>query len=83
MIRWCARRESPPPQSRHLLGGDRAGSLALSPAAGVKFHEGGDFTSEDVVASITRTIDPGARNRGNLSQVIGVEAVDDSSSICC
>ena len=37
---------------------------------GVKFHDGESFTADDVVASVTRTIDPGARNKGNLATVI-------------
>ncbi|SFJ22799.1 peptide/nickel transport system substrate-binding protein [Phyllobacterium sp. CL33Tsu] len=44
---------------------------------GVKFHEGQPFNADDVVATIQRQIDPGARNRENLSAVIGVEKVDD------
>jgi peptide/nickel transport system substrate-binding protein len=44
---------------------------------GVKFHEGQPFTADDVVATIQRQIDPGARNRENLSAVVGVEKVDD------
>ncbi len=34
---------------------------------GVKFHNGKAFTADDVVASVTRLLDPGARARGNLS----------------
>ena len=44
---------------------------------GVKFHEGQPFNADDVVATIQRQIDPGARNRENLSTVVGVEKVDD------
>jgi len=44
---------------------------------GVKFHEGQDFNADDVVATIERQIDPGARNRGNLPAVTGAEKVDD------
>lgn len=44
---------------------------------GVKFHNGNAFTADDVVASVTRLLDPGARARGNLSQVIRAEKVDD------
>ncbi|MCM5694012.1 ABC transporter substrate-binding protein [Sinorhizobium meliloti] len=44
---------------------------------GVKFHEGQPFNADDVVATIQRQIDPGARNRENLSAVTGVEKVDD------
>ncbi|MBB6486292.1 ABC transporter substrate-binding protein [Rhizobium lusitanum] len=44
---------------------------------GVKFHEGQPFNADDVVATILREIDPGARNRENLPAVIGAEKVDD------
>lgn len=44
---------------------------------GVKFHEGQPLNADDVVATIQRQIDPGARNRENLSAVTGVEKVDD------
>ena len=44
---------------------------------GGKFHNGNAFTADDVVASVTRLLDPGARARGNLSQVIRAEKVDD------
>ena len=44
---------------------------------GVKFHNGNAFTAADVVASITRLLDPDARARGNLSNVAKAEQVDD------
>jgi len=44
---------------------------------GVKFHNGNAFTADDVVASINRLLDPGARARGNLATVSGVTKVDD------
>lgn len=44
---------------------------------GVKFHDGSDFNADDVVASITRLLDPTARARGNLSNVVRAEKVDD------
>lgn len=44
---------------------------------GVKFHNGDAFTADDVVASITRLLDPGARARGNIATVVGVDKVDD------
>jgi peptide/nickel transport system substrate-binding protein len=43
----------------------------------VKFHNGNAFTADDVVASITRILDPGARARGNLATVVKAEKVDD------
>lgn len=45
--------------------------------SGVTFHDGAPFSADDVVASVLRTIDPGARNKGNLSNVVGAEKVDD------
>ena len=44
---------------------------------GVKFHSGNPFTADDVVASITRLLDPGARARGNLATVESATKVDD------
>lgn len=44
---------------------------------GVKFHNGNAFTADDVVASVTRLIDPATRAKGNLSAVTKAEKVDD------
>ncbi len=44
---------------------------------GVTFHDGAPFTADDVVASLTRLMHPDARARGNVSNVEGVEKVDD------
>lgn len=44
---------------------------------GVKFHDGAPFTADDVMASMERQLDPGARSRGNLSMVHHAEKVDD------
>ncbi len=44
---------------------------------GVKFHNGNAFTADDVVASVTRLLDPTARARGNLANVVRAEKVDD------
>lgn len=44
---------------------------------GVKFQGGEPFTADDVVTTVTRTIDPAARNRGNLATVLKAEKVDD------
>lgn len=44
---------------------------------GVTFHNGSPLKAEDVVASIERTIDPGARNKGDLASVLRAEIVDD------
>jgi peptide/nickel transport system substrate-binding protein len=43
----------------------------------VKFHNGNPFTADDVVASFTRLLDPGARARGNIATVLKAEKVDD------
>ena len=43
---------------------------------GVKFHNGNAFDADDVVASITRLLDPAARARGNLATVVRAEKVD-------
>jgi peptide/nickel transport system substrate-binding protein len=40
---------------------------------GVKFHNGNAFDADDVVASITRLLDPAARARGNLATVVRAE----------
>ncbi|MGL5733993.1 MAG: ABC transporter substrate-binding protein, partial [Beijerinckiaceae bacterium] len=42
---------------------------------GVKFHNGNGFNADDVVASITRLLDPAARARGNLANVERAEKV--------
>ncbi|MFO1151216.1 MAG: ABC transporter substrate-binding protein [Alsobacter sp.] len=44
--------------------------------SGVKFHGGEEFSADDVVASITRDLDPGSRARGDLSNVVKAEKVD-------
>jgi peptide/nickel transport system substrate-binding protein len=44
---------------------------------GVKFHNGNAFTADDVVASVTRLLDPAARARGNLSNVKQAVKIDD------
>ena len=44
---------------------------------GVTFHNGAPFTADDVVASLTRLMHPDARARGNVSNVAGVEKVDE------
>ncbi|MGL4495980.1 MAG: ABC transporter substrate-binding protein [Beijerinckiaceae bacterium] len=46
---------------------------------GVKFHNGNGFNADDVVASITRLLDPAARARGNLANVERAEKVDDNT----
>lgn len=46
---------------------------------GVKFHNGESFGADDVVASITRLLDPASRARGNLPNVKSVEKVDDQT----
>lgn len=44
---------------------------------GVTFHDGAPFTADDVVASITRVLDPDARARGRLLSVKEARKVDD------
>jgi peptide/nickel transport system substrate-binding protein len=43
----------------------------------VKFHDGAAFTADDVVTSIERLLDPAARARGNLANVVRAEKIDD------
>ncbi len=43
----------------------------------VKFHSGNPFTADDVVASVTRLIDPATRARGNLATVVRAVKIDD------
>jgi peptide/nickel transport system substrate-binding protein len=46
---------------------------------GVTFHDGSDFTSEDVVASLNRILDEatGAATRSNLVSIDSIDAPDD------
>jgi peptide/nickel transport system substrate-binding protein len=47
---------------------------------GVKFHDGSDFTSRDVVHSLTRMkTDPISKQGGNLGAIEQIVAVDDST----
>ena len=47
---------------------------------GVKFHDGSDFTSKDVVHSITRMkTDPISKQGGNFAAIEQIVAVDDST----
>jgi len=44
---------------------------------GVKFHDGADFTAEDVVASLARVSHETSPLKGNLPAYVSAEAVDD------
>lgn len=44
---------------------------------GVKFHDGADFTAEDVVASVTRVTSATSDFKGLHTVVTGAEAIDD------
>ena len=44
---------------------------------GVKFHNGAEFTADDVVASMNRVSDATSPLRGNIPLYVGVKKVDD------
>ncbi|WP_395446337.1 ABC transporter substrate-binding protein (plasmid) [Aminobacter sp. UC22_36] len=44
---------------------------------GVKFHNGADFTADDVIASLARVSDPVSPLRGNLPAYKGAKKIDD------
>lgn len=55
-------------------------SLVLNLREGVTFHDGSQFTSEDVVFSFERILDPASdfvTARGTFTNIAGVEAVGD------
>jgi peptide/nickel transport system substrate-binding protein len=54
-------------------------SYAIPLRAGVKFHDGSDMNSEDVVASLQRWMKVATRGKQAAETVTAVEAVDDNT----
>ncbi|MEO5325055.1 ABC transporter substrate-binding protein [Mesorhizobium sp. CC13] len=44
---------------------------------GVKFHNGAEFTADDVIASLKRVSDPTSPLRGNIPLYVGSKKIDD------
>lgn len=44
---------------------------------GVKFHDGAEFTADDVVASFNRAADPASPLKGNMPLFEGIKKIDD------
>ncbi len=62
---------------------DDATTLTFQLRQGVKFHDGSDFTAEDVIASFERILDEetGAAARSNYVSIESMEAPDDYTVI--
>ena len=77
LLRWTSKRASPRP--RCVLGHDRLSDLSrFDLREGVRFHDGHELTSEDVVYTFTSMLDPAFASpyRGAFRDLASVVAID-------
>lgn len=62
---------------------DDAMTLTLNLRQGVKFHDGSDFTSEDVKATLERILkeETGAAGRANYTSIASIDTPDESTVV--
>ena len=80
LVRWNYDTDQPEPQlATEWTESDDHLTWTFKLREGVKFHDGSDFTAEDVVHHYARLLDPENKYRGRdkMSSITDVRAVDD------